>query len=44
MEEMRDFYRETILVKKTEGKTLLGKPRHRWVGNNKMDLKEIEEY
>jgi hypothetical protein len=27
-----------ILVGKPEGKGVLGRPRHRWVGNNKMDL------
>jgi hypothetical protein len=30
-----------ILVGKTEGKRLLGKPRRRWVANIKMDLREI---
>jgi hypothetical protein len=28
-------------VGKPEGKMPLGKPRHRWVGNIKMDLLEI---
>jgi hypothetical protein len=28
-----------ILVGKPEGKTPLGRPRHRWVNNIKMDLK-----
>jgi hypothetical protein len=27
--------------KKPEGKRPLGGPRHRWVDNNKMDLREI---
>jgi hypothetical protein len=30
-----------ILVGKPEGKRPLGKPRRRWVDNNKMDLREI---
>jgi hypothetical protein len=30
-----------ILVGEPEGKSLLGRPRHRWVGNIKMDLREI---
>jgi hypothetical protein len=30
-----------ILVGKPEGKRPLGRPRHRWVGNIKMDLREI---
>jgi hypothetical protein len=28
-------------VGKPEGKRPLGRPRHRWVDNNKMDLREI---
>jgi hypothetical protein len=31
-----------ILVGKTEGKRPIGRPRHRWVDNIKMDLKKIE--
>jgi hypothetical protein len=31
-----------ILVGKPEGKITLGRPRHRWVDNVKMDLREIE--
>jgi hypothetical protein len=31
-----------MLVGKPEGKTLLGKPRCRWVDNIKMDLREKE--
>jgi hypothetical protein len=31
-----------ILVRKSEGKRPLGRPRHRWVDNIKMDLREIE--
>jgi hypothetical protein len=30
-----------ILVGRPEGKRPLGRPRHRWVGNIKMDLIEI---
>jgi hypothetical protein len=33
-----------ILVRKPEGKRPLSRPRHRWVDNIKMDLKEIEWY
>jgi hypothetical protein len=39
MGEMRNVYR--ILVVKPEGKRPLGRPRHRWVDNIKMDLREI---
>jgi hypothetical protein len=35
----RNAYR--ILVSKPEGKRPLGRPRHRWVDNVKMDLREI---
>jgi hypothetical protein len=38
--EKRYAYR--ILVGKPEGKRPLGRPRRRWMGNIKMDLKEIE--
>jgi hypothetical protein len=37
--EKRDVYR--ILVGKHEGKRQLGRPRHRWEDNNKMDLQEV---
>jgi hypothetical protein len=30
-----------ILVRKPEGKTPLGRPRRRWEGNIKMDLREV---
>jgi hypothetical protein len=30
-----------ILVRKLEGKSLLGRPRRRWLDNVKMDLREI---
>jgi hypothetical protein len=30
-----------ILVGKSEGKKPLGRPRHKWVDNIKMDLREI---
>jgi hypothetical protein len=39
MGETRHAYR--ILVGKPEGKRPLGRPRHRWVDNIKMDLTEI---
>jgi hypothetical protein len=31
-----------LLVGKTEGKKLLGRPRRRWVDNIRMDLLELE--
>jgi hypothetical protein len=39
MGEKRNGYR--ILVGKPEGKRPLGRPRHRWVDNIKMDLRKI---
>ena len=30
----------TVLVGKSEGKRLLGRPRHRWEDNIKIDLRE----
>jgi hypothetical protein len=39
MREKSNAYR--ILVGKPEGKRPLGRPRHRWVDNIKMDLREI---
>jgi hypothetical protein len=39
MGETRNAYR--ILVGNPEGKRPLGRPRHRWVDNLKMDLGEI---
>jgi hypothetical protein len=38
MGELRNEYR--ILVRKLEGKILLGRPRHRWKDNIRMDLRE----
>jgi hypothetical protein len=40
MGEKRNAYR--LLVGKPEGKRLLGRPRHRWVDNIRMDLGEVE--
>jgi hypothetical protein len=37
--EERDAYR--LLVEKPEGKRSLGRPRHGWVDNIKMDLGEV---
>ena len=37
--EMRGVYR--VLVRKPEGKRPLGRPRHRWEDNIKMDLQEM---
>jgi hypothetical protein len=39
MSEMRNAYK--ILVGKPEGKRLLGRPRHRWEDNIKMDFREM---
>jgi hypothetical protein len=41
MWEDRGVYR--VLVGKPEGKRPLGRPRHRWKNNIKMDLQEVEE-
>jgi len=40
MVEGRGMYR--VLVGKPEGKRPLGRPRHRWDDNIKMDLQEVE--
>jgi hypothetical protein len=37
--EKRNAY--SIMVGKLEGKGPLGRPRHRWVDNIKLDLREI---
>jgi hypothetical protein len=37
--EERGVYR--VLVGKPEGKKSLGRPRHRWVNNMRMDLQEV---
>jgi hypothetical protein len=39
MGEKKNAYR--IWVRKPEGKRPLGRPRHRWVDNIKIDLREI---
>jgi hypothetical protein len=39
MVENRNAYR--ILVGKPEGKRPLGRPKHRWENNIRMDLREI---
>jgi hypothetical protein len=39
IEEGRSVYR--VLVAKSEGKRLLGRPRRRWEDNIKLDLREI---
>jgi len=39
MGEERGVYR--VLVGKPEGKRPLGRPRRRWVDNNRMDLQEV---
>ena len=37
--ERRGAYR--VVVGKPDGKTQLGRPRHRWEDNIKMDLQEV---
>ena len=39
MGKRRDMYR--VLVGKPEGRRSLGRPRHRWVDNIRMDLREV---
>jgi hypothetical protein len=39
MGEKRGAYR--LLVGQSEGKRLLGRPRHRWEDNIKMDIREV---
>jgi len=39
MRERRGLYK--VLVGKPEGKNLLGRPKHRWEDNIKMDLQEV---
>ena len=39
MGDRRGIYR--VLVAKPEGKRPLGRPRHRWEDNNKMDLQAV---
>jgi hypothetical protein len=40
MREGRGVYR--VLVGRPKGKRPLGRPRHRWEGNIKLELREIE--
>jgi hypothetical protein len=40
MGEMRGVYR--VLVGKPDGKRPLGRPRHRWEDDIKMDVQEVE--
>jgi len=40
MGEERGVYR--VLVGKPEGRRPLGKPRHRWVDNIRIDLQEVD--
>ena len=40
MGEERGVYR--VLVGKPEGRRPLGRPRHRWMDNIRMDLQEVE--
>jgi hypothetical protein len=42
MGEKKNAYR--ILVGKPEGRKLLGRPKHRWVNNIKIDIKELGWY
>jgi hypothetical protein len=39
MGDRRGAYR--VLVRKPEGKRAVGRPRHRWEDNMKMDLQEV---
>ena len=39
MAEARGVY--MVLVEKPEGRSPLGRPRHRWVENIRMDLQEV---
>ena len=39
MGEERGVYR--VLVRKQEGRRPLGRPRRRWVDNNRIDLQEV---
>ena len=39
MKQSRNAYR--VLVRKSEGKRSLGRPRRRWEDNIKMDLREV---
>jgi hypothetical protein len=39
--ERRGVYSYRVLVGKLEGKIPLGRPRHRWEDNIRMDLQEV---
>jgi hypothetical protein len=39
MGKRRDAYR--VLMRKPEGRRPLGRPRHRWDDNIKMDVREV---
>jgi hypothetical protein len=38
---LKTYYLKTVLVGKPEGKRQLGRPRHRWKDDIKMDLQEV---
>jgi hypothetical protein len=37
--DIRGAYR--VMVRRSEGKSQLGKPRHRWADNIKIDIQEV---
>jgi len=39
MEDMKGVYR--VLMRKTEGRRPVGRPRRRWEDNIKMDIQEV---
>jgi hypothetical protein len=42
VEQIKKMNEYTVLVRNTEGKISLGRPRRRWEDIIKMDLREIE--